>query len=338
MLLYLCILFFIQLPSSHSAQIPCVTFSTPSSGTIFNYINGPISLTCGDGGYPNYTVVDCECGSAWRTCNGSTIINNTCHTYPINPSTTSSNSRNRASINCCDLNSPFGTSNTNDLQTTCISRYSSISSSTAGSTTQVSCNSDETLLGCMGLSPGGNNQGSCIGSGCGDNLLSSPPISGVFNASDDTCVAVKGSTGNQGIIAQALCCKFENNDISISCQTKWSDISGTGDDDLTYVDCSDSDSGGADDYFMTNCGAVKSEAGSRYDGSFFLNEDGGWDGIESNANDRTAVCVGWNGGDSSYGIYAQALCCKYTTSAPTNAPSHVPSNFPTISPSSAPTS
>ena len=306
-----------HLHSGESDQIPCVTFSKPS-GTTQNFINGPISLTCDDGGYPNYTAVDCECGSAWRACNGSTIINNTCHTYPIN--TSGAYSRNRASINCCDLNSPFGTSkDRNDLQTTCISRFSSISSSSGGSTAQVSCNTDETLLGCMGLSSSGTTHGSCVGSGCGDNLLSSPPISGVFHQSDDTCVAVKGHTGNQGIIAQALCCKLENNDISISCQTKWSDISSNDDDALTYVNCSDSDSGG-NDYFMTNCGAIKPEAGSDdYDGSYFLNEDGGRSGIESNDSDKTSVCVGWNGGDT-YGIYSQALCCKYTTISPTSSP------------------
>ena len=332
MVIFLCLLLFVHLQPSHSAQIPCVTFTKPFSG--YGYTYGPTNVTCADGGYPNYTAIDCECGSAWRTCNGSTIVNDTCYTYPYYE-----DGRNRASINCCDLSSPFGNTagDINDLQTTCTSRFSSISSSTGGSTAEVSCNSDETLLGCMGLTPGGRTQGSCIGSGCADNLTTIPPTSGVFNTSDDTCVAVKGGTGTQGIIAQATCCKFGNNDISITCETKWSDLSGTNDDALTYVSCGDS-TGDVGDYFMTNCGAVRPDSGSNhYDGSYFRNEDGGYGGILNNDSDTTATCVGWNGGGNVYGIYAQALCCKYTTSSPTNAPTNIPSQPPTNIPSQPPT-
>ena len=326
----------VHVHSSYSGQIPCVTFFEPYEG--YNY--GPTNVTCADVGYPNYTLVDCECSSAWSTCNGSTIINDTCYTYPVDLS--GGDSRNRASINCCDLDSYLDSQSfnvggvTNNEEISCTSRFSDESNSTA----EVSCNNDEVLFGCMGLSLGGLTQGSCIGSGCADNLLTSPPISGVFNTSDDTCVAVKGGTDkggnsafNQGIIAQAICCKIANNDISISCDTKWGDLSDSSDDSLSLVSCGD-DTGDIGDYFMTNCAAIKPDyASNSYDGTYFLNEDDSNNGAQYNNSNTTAVCVGWNGagGTGNTGIYAQALCCKYTTDSPTNAPTDEPTPSTTSS-------
>ena len=148
----------------------------------------------------------------------------------------------------------------------------------------------------MGLSNDGSIQGTCIGSGCADNITQSAPVAGVFTSSDDTCVAVNGD--GSGVRAQAMCCSFDtsieikNNSLittSIECNTKWSNISGSSDNDEAYVSC-------GDDYFLANCASLRGDIGSNFnDGNYYQSE---------------STCVASNGGGSD-GVYAQSLCCQY---------------------------
>ena len=276
-----------------------------------NYGINVATISCEDIGYPNYTLVDCEGHSPWREVRGGIITqNNTC----ILKAAMQQNSKVSASINCCNLKSSYNNNNYNNInnEPICIQRKSSISTlnpTNEYSIASITCQNNEILLGCTAITDSLiSYQGSCIGSNCVDEIYNNNGnnvISHTFISSDNTCNAITDNSSN--IYATGTCCSFNNNHVSIDCHTIWSEISGNGDDDPTYVTCNDIDGITPDygiNYFMSDCSIIKNES-NYYDGGYFLND------INGNNDYVTSYCRGFNGAGSD-GTWTQALCCNYT--------------------------
>ena len=278
-------------------NIHCVS-GTEWGSSRWGYQDNHVNLTCGDIGYPLYTMIDCEGLTYWRNLRGSIInydeISNSDICYVEKTVKIYTTNASLGYINCCDINLTNLKSSQNIETTNIIPSNTSISCTKRESTSTttvydtnseiyystVECGINETLLSCHGVVVNDKRTyGTCIGRNCfiTDTSDSSAPESGIFIPSDNVCHVT--SKFNSNITAQAICCKLEKNSNNNS--------------GVYY-----------DNYDQDTTPAI---------------------GVESTR------CYARNSGWSLYGIYSQALCCRFKGITPTLKPTVFPTDYyPTV--------
>ena len=377
--LLLTILSFYCNQCTSQSNIHCVS-GTEWGSARFSYQGNHVNLTCGDIGYPNYTMIDCEGLTTWRNLRGSIInydeVVNSDICYVEKTVDSFDTDASLGYINCCDMNLTNLKNSQNIEITNIIPSNTSISCTQRESTSTttvydnnseiyystVECGINETLLSCHGVVLNDKRTyGTCIGRNCFDTDSSnnSTPDSGTFIPSDNVCHVT--SKFNSNITAQATCCKLENsntydndnntntsdynlNDL-IECNTIWSESSAGGDGTVANISCNDGEynfnlynyyhnhnnESSIYNYTLFDCNAMKTGDGSSAasDGVYYDNYNRDTQpaiGVESTR------CYARNSGWSSYGIYSQALCCRFkgiSTYTSTLTPTIFPTVYPT---------